>query len=514
MTLAEAKALLEQPSLATPTSMESEADAAVRNTLYEVADADADRAGLKQLARHCERFTPRFGIEEAAAAENLWLDLNGSLHLFGGEQGTAVTLTTEFRENGLQARIGLAPNFGAAWAVAHCLAGPSAPVVVPQDKLTSTLDPLPVEALRLTPKILSTLHELGLRTIRQVRSLDRSTLPARFGPLLLQRLDQAFGAEFEQLDPERPLEAFLVEWAGEFPIVDPEGMQVVSRELVEQLLSRLKPHRLGVRQLQCELRDGSGKQHLLEVSFVVPADQSRHVFEMLNLQWERGGLPTEIVRVRLEAVVTESQRVVQRDLFGHEINADRQRDIATLIDRLSNRLGVDRVVRATLQPEAQPELAVDYEAWTRQDASVGVRSVSASSRPRPYAGGAAASAQVASRDRQTSAMAVSPAVQGRGREAVNALTRAGPQRPTHLFAEPQPIRVSIAGPEGAPMSFWWQKREHRVIRSWGPERIETGWWRESPTCRDYFRVEVQTGHHFWLFHCFNAQNWFVHGTFE
>jgi len=87
-------------------------------------------------------------------------------------------------------------------------------------------------------------------------------------------------------------------------------------------------------------------------------------------------------------------------------------------------------------------------------------------------------------------------------------------RPLRLFAPPQPIEVSIAGPEGAPLQFRWNRRDHRVIRSWGPERIETGWWREAPAARDYFRVEVHTGQRFWLFRCLKELAWFIHGAFD
>ena len=64
------------------------------------------------------------------------------------------------------------------------------------------------------------------------------------------------------------------------------------------------------------------------------------------------------------------------------------------------------------------------------------------------------------------------------------------------------------------MHFRWDRRDHRVIRSWGPERIETGWWRDAPICRDYFRVVTQTGQHFWLFRSFEQAAWFIHGAFD
>ena len=53
---------------------------------------------------------------------------------------------------------------------------------------------LPVSALRLAPNTFSMLAECGLRTVGQLQDLPRSSLPSRFGPQLLQRLDQATGA--------------------------------------------------------------------------------------------------------------------------------------------------------------------------------------------------------------------------------------------------------------------------------------------------------------------------------
>ena len=283
--------------------------------------------------------------------------------------------------------------------------------------------------------------------------------------------------------PEKPRESLVARWVGEFPITDRESLHSVARELLDQLLNRLKPRREGVRQLRCELRDSSGRLHEFRIGFVAPTDQAKHVFEMLCLQWERAALPDEIAIVHFEATETEPLHVVQRDLFGHELDNDSQREVVTLLDRLSNRLGSHAVVRARLLPEAQPELAVAFEPWVKNQNNI-------------------------SRDALAS---------GSDRDKLDAsafrLIKAT-VRPTHLFSPPQPIEVSIAGPEGAPLSFWWNRREHRVIRNWGPERIETGWWRESAVCRDYFRVEVQTGHHFWIFRSLDDRGWFIHGTFD
>ncbi len=482
-------------------------EATIPEPYFQAADVKADVAGLRQLALACERFTPQFGIEESESPESLLLDMTGGTHLFGGKHGTVLGIVNDFRERGFQAHVSLTPTVGAAWAAAHFLAKPAAPSIVEPPGLLDALKPLPVESLRLTPAMIATLHELGLRTVGQLRALPRASLPSRFGPLLLKRLDQAFGDEPELLLPEKPREPLIAGWAGEFPITDRESLHVVASELLDQLLNRLQPRREGVRQLRCELRDSSGRLHEFRVGFVAPTNQVKHVLEMLCLQWERVALPDEIVLVRLEATATDPLHVVQRDLFGHELDTDSQHEVVLLLDRLSNRLGSHAVVRARLLPEAQPELVVAHEPWVRV-AGQGATALQNESPPRSP-GWLAGFCTTQIQEDLSRAESREPPGQARWGESPRILIR-----PLRLFSPPQPIEVSIAGPEGAPLSFWWNRREHRVTRSWGPERIETGWWRESSACRDYFRVEVQTGHHFWIFRRLDERGWFIHGTFD
>ena len=78
---------------------------------------------------------------------------------------------------------------------------------------------------------------------------------------------------------------------------------------------------------------------------------------------------------------------------------------------------------------------------------------------------------------------------------------------------PAPIPVLSVIPEGPPVRFEWQGESHVVARWWGPERIETGWWRGGDVRRDYYLVETAAGAQFWLFRTLGPQTWFVHGEF-
>jgi protein ImuB len=87
-------------------------------------------------------------------------------------------------------------------------------------------------------------------------------------------------------------------------------------------------------------------------------------------------------------------------------------------------------------------------------------------------------------------------------------------RPLRLFPQPFALDVVSVVPDGPPLVFTWGGMERRIERTWGPERIQTGWWRARGVGRDYYRVETSLGHRFWLFRQLADGRWFLHGVFE
>jgi protein ImuB len=72
--------------------------------------------------------------------------------------------------------------------------------------------------------------------------------------------------------------------------------------------------------------------------------------------------------------------------------------------------------------------------------------------------------------------------------------------------------MSVA-PEGPPLRFRLAGCDHHIAHVWGPERVETGWWRGRCVRRDYYQVETGAGERFWLFRELNSGAWFLHGEF-
>jgi protein ImuB len=77
----------------------------------------------------------------------------------------------------------------------------------------------------------------------------------------------------------------------------------------------------------------------------------------------------------------------------------------------------------------------------------------------------------------------------------------------------QPAEVVAVAPDGRPVEFHWDGQPYVVAHCWGPERVETGWWRGTDVRRDYYLVETPAGERFWLFRTAEADAWFLHGVF-
>jgi protein ImuB len=93
-------------------------------------------------------------------------------------------------------------------------------------------------------------------------------------------------------------------------------------------------------------------------------------------------------------------------------------------------------------------------------------------------------------------------------------------RPLILLSKAEPVEdVAALVPEGPPKRFRWRGVLHQVAQAQGPERIASEWWHNNQPSRDYYLVENDTDHRFWLYREglygreTRAAQWFVHGLF-
>jgi protein ImuB len=227
-------------------------------------------------------------------------------------------------------------------------------------------------------------------------------------------------------------------------------------------------------QLTCRLDCPPERPIELTLGLFQPTASARHLLPLVAMQLERLSLPAAVVAIHVRASLTAALQRRQGELFSDLSPWQNPRHVAQLIERLSSRLGSRAVVRPRLVPDPQPELAYRYRSLVNDGCGQSRRNG-----PR----------------RPAAAIEVPP-------------------RPLRLLRRPIPLATVSIVPDGPPLKFSHSGGQHQVARTWGPERIETGWWRNQPVGRDYYRVETTTGHRFWLFRRLRDGHWFLHGLFE
>ncbi len=516
MPLAEAQALLERPRHDPPSSI-LHPPSSTRSPPHIIQhDPSADRNLLQTLANWSTRYSPLVGMEQVDEPSALLFDITGCAPLFGGEEQMAAQLLHDFERVGYVARVAVADTPGAAWAavrfgrlISSAQNQTTGPIIIPAGGQRALLSPLPVAALRLPANTVDTLHELGIRQIAQLQELPRSTVPARFGPIVLERLDQAWGLIEELIVPVPPVEPIEAAWSFEDPTADRRAIEAVLQRLIGEIAETLAARQGGAQRLTCRLLCAGKEPVQLTIGALQPTASAEHLAELVALQLERVTLAAEVLAIELTVVSSGPLEWRQQEFFDTGVNREGERQLAVLLDRLSSRLGEQSVLRPRLCPDPQPEYAGRMEAVLEKNPGAIRGNQFSSNRCPPPARHVKSEIPASTRTGPKSEILV-PDYQ---------LITAPSSRPFCLKPHPAPIEVVSVVPDGPPVRFRWRATEHVVAQSWGPERIDTGWWRGPHVERDYYRVETITGQQFWLFRqndtgMSGMGRWFLHGVFE
>jgi protein ImuB len=400
------------------------------------------------------------------------------------------------------------------------------PLVVSEGQAWAALEPLPVEALRLPAETCALLADLGLLRIDQVAALERATLLARFGAVLLTQLDRARGVAAEAIVACHPPAEWKFEWPLEHPTARREMIEFALDEVLARACRALAREGLGVLRLACRFEHENHPADQFIVGLYRPSACHRHVGELARLKLERLRFREPVAAMSATVLARDRLEFFQQELFsepGQQPGHQDARSLAALVDRLSNRLGPAAVARPWLLAEAQPEFACQYQPLCGLAASRPGRgprrapkrasdvSLRASNKMASERGTVPFCSRPSSGWCPTAKSGQSPAIL---LDALNASTAPGPgDRPLHLEPRPRPLVVVSVAPEGPPMKFRLSGQDERVVRVWGPERIETGWWRTRLVRRDYYQVETARGTRYWLFRELSSGAWFLHGEF-
>ncbi|MCX7564961.1 DNA polymerase Y family protein [Sulfitobacter sp. F26169L] len=431
----------------------------------EAADIDGDHALVRRLVHWARRWCPWTAQD---VDNGLVLDVTGCAHLFGGKAALLRDICQRFAMQGLTARVAMAPTRGAAQALARY--APAHTVCTTQD-LAGRLAPLPVVALRLDMQTARLLDRLGLKTIGALAGVPRAAMMRRFAnmkadqnPLIL--MDRALGKTADPLNAPPDHQTFMARTRLPEPVIDPVPHL---KSLADDLCETLAASEQGARQLRFTIYRIDGEYRTVGFATARASRDPAHILRLFDRKLDKIDPGFGFDLLTLEATRTEPLSRVQERLDGKR---DASADIAGLLDRLTARLGPDKITWST---------------WTQ------------SHKPERIEGRM-------------------PALQGAPSPAP-ALMR---ERPLRILDPAEEVRVIYAVPEGPPSQFRWRRLVYKSVRHTGPERIAPEWWTDRPgtRLRDYYKVEVQDGRRFWLYRegvvhdgRGGEPRWFLHGFF-
>ena len=450
------------------------ADARARVPELEAVERDeaADRAWLERLADGAIRYTPMVALD---VPDGLLLDVTGCAHLLGGERGLAVDVEQRMARLGMTARLAFAATPRAAHALARYQA-------LPAKDEAAAIKRLPVAALELDPEATQGLLRAGLKSVGELARRPMTSLAARFGASAVTALRELLGEAARPIEPRIPQAPILAERRFAEPVARTEYALQILNELAAEAARQMEERGQGGRRFEAFFFRSDGLVRPLSVDTSRPSRDPALVMRLMSERIESLADPIDpgfgFDLIRLSVPVAEPLAVTQLKLEG---GAAREAEVATLIDRLSTRLGRNRVRRLVPQDTHIPEQM-----------------------------------QLAL-----------PAIET-GRPAAQwpaAVAGEPPLRPLHLFDPPQPIDVIAEVPDGPPHRFRWRRKFHEVRRFEGPERIASEWWKrkdgavdQAGLTRDYYRVEDARGRRFWVFRhgLFEEKpdpKWYLHGLF-
>ncbi len=446
---------------------------------------DVEAAALHALACAAIRFSPLVAPD---GHDGLLIDATGTERVHRGEPRLLRGVARQMQRRGLCVRVAAAPTFACAWAVARF--GRYDLSRVPPHREQEAVLTLPVAALNLDAVTVEGLGELGIVRVEHLIKLPRAAVVPRFGPRVLERLDQVLGRANESINPVRPTPPTRAQIIFDGPTDQWASIEAAAHRVLETLIGQLTTRERGVRRLHVELTRPYAVPECTEVTLSRPSRNPRHLWTLLRTRLERMNIGPGVEAVTLTASRTGRLRHTQPGLPAMAADTEQAAAAAwgELIDTLIGRLGPENIVRMEPCESHLPE-----------------RAFRESSVMQPV--------------RRAAGAGITPA-----------------DRPTTLFATPEPAEALALSPDGPVISLGWRGERWRITTSLGPERISAEWWRWSagggvhdfphtrrprhgavaisPPDRDYFAVQTETGRWLWACRQVGTGRWFVHGEWS
>jgi protein ImuB len=442
------------------------------------------------------QFTPRVASLENAVV----LEVKASERLFGGAAALRERIVNEAQAHGVVA-CAHASTALAAVALARHAATCASGHTHEASELAARLNKLPLDVLPGVATHAPTLARLGCRDLADVRALPRGGLSRRFGAGLLHTLDQAYGHSPEALEWLSLPAVFDARLELSGRVESAPALLFAASHLLQQLCAWLAGRQAGVmaftlRWLHDWHRRDSSREGEWTVRLGSPTRDYARLSRLLAEHLQRIQLSAPVGDISLHADEIEALPLSNLQLFQEHredqlsANPDAlltpaaqraQRDaLLALLEKLSVRLGPERVLQARVQADHRLECAQQWRP--------AVSALSTPSHHHPQAHAA---------------------------RTARAVTITDMPQPCWVLHEPMPLALDQA------------LGQHPIYQGKltllaGPHRIEAGWWdpgtEHTRVTRDYYLASSAHAGLLWIYKRQQAADdtrspWYLHGFF-
>ncbi|MBH9552661.1 DNA polymerase Y family protein [Inhella sp. 4Y17] len=287
------------------------------------------------------------------------MELGASLRLFGGLKALHTRVQGQARADFEVQTLAWAPTRLGALALAR-----GGLVNGITRALPPLLDRLPLRVLDAAQPHQPMLERLGCRHLGQVRALPRKALAQRFGPELLDALDQAYDPAVDAQQPqtwEVVPETFSAQIELPWRVEQAQALLAHAQPLLRQMEAWLAARQMGVLRFSLAWQHdalrprSSGTGGGITVATAEPTRHLPHLQTLLAERLMQTPLAAPVDGLRLQADEVQALAEASNALFP-ELEEDRAHEpLHQLLERLGARLGAQCVREPLLRADHRPE---------------------------------------------------------------------------------------------------------------------------------------------------------------